>query len=213
MRRAVFTLGAGASLVLLVATVAMWVRSHLVSELWYSGILPRSESEMRAYVLASDAGRFQFIFNVLPPSSSPLPGFYRRGTGLIVLSGPVAPTASPSESWRQWRIPGFEFHRRDIVTKSVVIDPREGFRSRAGPPAPWQEPPKPVARREVVTWSGGRSWTISYWLPSALFAVLPATWFKVWLRRRRHRPGVCRKCSYSLIGNVSGTCPEMFSLL
>ena len=43
------------------------------------------------------------------------------------------------------------------------------------------------------------------WLPALMFAAPPVARF---LRRRRHRPGFCRRCGYDLTGNVSGVCPE-----
>jgi hypothetical protein len=33
------------------------------------------------------------------------------------------------------------------------------------------------------------------------------------VERRRAARGLCRRCGYSLTGNVSGVCPEMFSRL
>jgi len=41
----------------------------------------------------------------------------------------------------------------------------------------------------------------------AVFLVLPIAWVVVW-RRRRVRPGRCRRCGYDLKMNVSGQCPE-----
>jgi hypothetical protein len=46
-----------------------------------------------------------------------------------------------------------------------------------------------------------------------VLAILPLAWaFRRRHRRNRDADG-CRRCGYSLTGNTSGVCPEMFSLL
>jgi hypothetical protein len=47
------------------------------------------------------------------------------------------------------------------------------------------------------------------WLPSLLFAIVPALWLWGAMRRRRLRSaGLCLACGYNLTGNTSGVCPE-----
>ena len=65
---------------------------------------------------------------------------------------------------------------------------------------------------EVAGGNHVRFLTIPAWLPAALFAALPAS--PLYRRtRRRHQSGQCASCGYNLTGNVSGVCPEMFSVL
>jgi hypothetical protein len=47
------------------------------------------------------------------------------------------------------------------------------------------------------------------WLPSLLFAIVPALCLYGAIRRRRLRSsGLCQACGYNLTGNTSGVCPE-----
>ena len=57
------------------------------------------------------------------------------------------------------------------------------------------------------TWGGNPfTITIPLWIPFLLIA-LPTIGLFI-LDKRRHRPGLCPSCGYSLTGNTSGTCPE-----
>ena len=43
------------------------------------------------------------------------------------------------------------------------------------------------------------------WIP---LLALSASTIYLFIRDRRHPPGHCQKCGYSLTGNTSGVCPE-----
>jgi predicted RNA-binding Zn-ribbon protein involved in translation (DUF1610 family) len=47
-----------------------------------------------------------------------------------------------------------------------------------------------------------------YWAAMLATGLGPAVWGVKRIRRRRPREGHCVSCGYSLIGNVSGVCPE-----
>jgi hypothetical protein len=50
---------------------------------------------------------------------------------------------------------------------------------------------------------------VPIWFLAALAAILPfLRAMNLWRSRRRRAPGVCQQCGYSLVGNVSGICPE-----
>lgn len=59
--------------------------------------------------------------------------------------------------------------------------------------------------REVTTKWAWRVW-IPLWMPTAGFLV-PLLLLML-TRRRKHPPGSCADCGYSLRGNVTGACPE-----
>jgi hypothetical protein len=57
-------------------------------------------------------------------------------------------------------------------------------------------------------------WIIPLWSILVMTSLLPAIRIWGWIRsRRRAISGLCFRCGYSLAGNTSGICPEMFSLL
>jgi hypothetical protein len=81
------------------------------------------------------------------------------------------------------------------------------------PPPPPESPSRGFAGfgtsdRQVVANGMGISQkflSLPVWPVVAVFGILPAAWF---MTRCRHADLTCRTCSYSLIGNTSGVCPE-----
>jgi hypothetical protein len=54
-----------------------------------------------------------------------------------------------------------------------------------------------------------RRLTVSMLIPAIAFLLLPAVWAKAFVQqRRRRRAGLCATCSYDLTANTSGICPE-----
>jgi len=49
---------------------------------------------------------------------------------------------------------------------------------------------------------------IPHWFLTLIFATLPAIWLFKWNKRRKRGPNACPGCGYDLTGNESGECPE-----
>jgi len=184
------------SLVLLVGTVGLWVRSY-----WAAGdvhVLCRPSVAIRAvcqegwlyvgFLLRKDAlvqpAYLRFSVDGKLSATRPSSGSF----GLAILIDDPLPDG---------------FHR---------LPPHTGIRCSptAGPKTPASTSWLRAAGRTLSLKLG--KVTVAHfplWIPVLVFLVVPAISAGRLVRHRyRRRHNLCVKCGYSLEGNVSGTCPE-----
>ena len=192
MKRRLFNLAAALSLMLCVATAALWVRSlgHFeqvtmryrgwpaaeeyrtghVGFSWYSNTLRLVVTRFTRH-----PARFR---QLLHPG---LQDTYRREMSEFRTAHPAG--------WRWW----FD---GDEVTRDMNGYP-PGFAARHSPYR--DDPARP-----------GDQWVLAVrpWLPAVVFAVLPAMWLRRFLKARRaRRLGLCASCGYDL-RETPARCPE-----
>lgn len=119
--------------------------------------------------------------------------YYRR-TGTNVPAGPwqrsLSPVANP----------------QPLCERPVqpTIGQRLGFYSDSGTPQGSYFAPKSAGEKSHFVFVG-----LPYWALAVLTALIPGWWgSRRWRNPRKQRAGSCRACGYSLMGNVSGVCPE-----
>jgi len=195
MRRRLFSLASLLSLLLCVATVALWVRSyrHLDQLMRRVPDLTKSSGHLRIttwrgslfFSLASLSGEIA-IYDVTPQVDG-----YRQLT----------------PNWR------YSWANRGDSRPFVPMAMRQGFGRDEH--VVWDMEPPPVIKlrgeRVKVTGRAGTETTLAMPLATfvVLFAALPTVSLVAWGRRaRRVRKGACPACSYNLTGNTSGVCPE-----
>jgi len=191
VRRRLFNFAAAVSLVMLLATGMLWVRSH-----WVADDIRRDHYSIvggfaRVTMLEgySDRGQFSVAresdsnpntkdgasgvtWNWLVDADPPTPNRFGRS----VRGGSVFATFSGQAVHWTWH--GFE----------LSIWPLR--HSGTGSPGYSTE------RTQVA---------VPFWALAAIMSFLPLVWV---IRDRRQKPGHCANCGYNLTGNVSGTCPE-----
>lgn len=196
MRRRALAILSLLSLLLCLASLAMWFRSHRVGEAWVfepadlpapAGSPPRWASGLRFYSyrwIASAGGRFQIIEKLLMTSRNDTSrqtrlGYQRNSVGWLQDRAYLRDN-DPSEKY--WVLPGVEIGWRPIVFTNNSM--RVGYRNL------------------IIAWR----------VPTLFFAILPALW--VWRRwcahvrlRKRQRLNLCPTCGYDLRATPS-RCPE-----
>jgi hypothetical protein len=180
LRRKLFNVAAAVSLLLCLATVALWVRSHWRSDsLHYSSALDAnlaqtqdafvSEHGSLAYVRARDEHRSP------PPRLTFVPGW-------SFLSDPADVYDDPRIGMRRGgrEYLGFGYSARGSTS------PRTG---------PWQ-------RRHSY-----QKGIVPHWAMALVLAVMPGRWLLLRWRRRGLAPGACAACGYDLRA-TRDRCPE-----
>jgi hypothetical protein len=192
MRRWLFNIAAGVSLVLCVAAAALWGRSLTHFEQigigrtrWPQANEYRTFSVGLAWhsnTLRLDVRRYArlpaYFDNMLPERSS---AWRQQWTAEFRANHPPG--------WR-WN---FDGERETLLMNGYP----PGWRARYYPSK--SSPNEP-----------GGTFTLSVrpWLPTLLTAVLPAIWLYRFLKARRaHRPGLCQHCGYDLRATPD-RCPE-----
>ena len=204
MKRRLLNLLTGLSLLLCIATVALWVRSYGTSD----AALHRSERLVRVH---SGGGGIVV---------SRVELFHRRGTWGSSMNGGTTDLAAYSETRMPYSDnfpPGWDQIARPYAGRTAFWNSTWVRVDRPAWPALAPVAVKRRARYDNGTYQGEEEWLIGralwlpYWLPAALFAVLPAFGFRRHLlaRRdsRRQRTNLCRACGYDLRG-TPGRCPE-----
>ena len=51
-------------------------------------------------------------------------------------------------------------------------------------------------------------YSIPHWFLALIFTILPSIWFIMWRKRRNLPDSPCSNCGYDLTGNETGQCPE-----
>jgi hypothetical protein len=187
MRHRLFTLATVLSLLLLLLTAAMWVRSY-----WRVDIIGWGRV---------DAGWGSSSTDLASRPSNPRPEVRHvrflatdRGRALVGESRTQSEFFSGS-IW--WASTGLIY---DTEAPNGQVVPREksflGFGHHAD-----------GSLQLGIWWSAN---AIPLWAIAALTAIAPLLWLRRWIRGRRLRrhPNLCTACGYDLTGNVSGRCPE-----
>jgi len=125
------------------------------------------------------------------------------GTLWVNAEHSVVPPESLVDSWRAGRTtPGMNWHI-DLRVAGYFDDVAPGW---------WKSTSAPSGKTtyEVGNWHRRRSLKIPLWLVLPVVAAYPIVKFVIvpFSRRRRRLAVRCTNCGYSLIGNVTGRCPE-----
>jgi hypothetical protein len=177
------------SLVLCLATVALWVRSYYVGDGYR-----RLEG---SHVIGLRSANGVISFHATPITASSPRGELRR--------------------IRYWRSKPYN-DRPDSTDLLSTLDPGLRS-ARSVPGIAWRFTDGGYGPAPIIVFDGGtsadhanyhahRDIYLSHWLAVSLFVLLPATWLVPVACRRRFPPGHCEECGYALKGNVSGVCPE-----
>jgi hypothetical protein len=171
---------AGLSLLLCLATLALWLRSY-----WYRDILSFGRAGGNCHLVQSLQGRIHILSNLNGGCSG---GFSYLGPDRLSpqalwhggMSGyPPQPQRHAGFIWQHYsRFPDF-----------------------ADSDAPYRRPPLQSNHRLIV---------IPYWCPAILFATPPALWLvrrSHGRRRQRITAGLCPDCGYDLRATLH-RCPE-----
>ncbi|HEY7116432.1 MAG TPA: hypothetical protein VH475_07600 [Tepidisphaeraceae bacterium] len=172
------------SLVLCVATVGLWMRSHLVGDQWY---------------------RSRWTFLAGPAGPKPL-----RETAVFVISGrgglaievrlqdPVGLAVAPEDRRRL----------STLVEHSWKRDPAPGYPEAGGPDVSWRGLGFGywISRYGLGNSASSRRFWFPDWALAVALAALPAARI-ITRRRRRGGAGLCAQCGYDLRATPE-RCPE-----
>jgi hypothetical protein len=174
------------SLLLCVATAALWVRSYVVADTyWWPG-------SWWTVHLGSSSGWLFADAEHAPASRSPPAGYRAQSPRYPTLRRPW-----PSE-------PGVR-HYADVGAVAWFVTDGGTLNFHRIPGAP--TPPNTFFLPQL-TFDPQRNFYARHWLLVALGAALPTTRFLVWLRRRRSPgAGLCSKCGYDMRATPD-RCPE-----
>jgi hypothetical protein len=192
MIRRLFTLLSALSLLLFMGTCALWFRSMGTMDIVGRGTADRRDNTVHIMMVTSSRGIVTF---------QPIHQTFADAPSLAIRMATV--NSWPANLWQ----------RRPARPQSLGggLMNHLGFRYRRFDNGPRPFParasmPKAAAAMYTETM---RMITVPYWLPSLLWAALPAWWGIARNRRaRRTGEGCCTTCGYNLTGNVSGACPE-----
>jgi hypothetical protein len=179
------------SLVLCVATVALWVRSH-----WTAYYLQFARVKHKGELCTGRTAEFYISPGAFAVSGSSFQTFELDQYEL-------EPVVKHSPQFSSWQTGGL-----DVPVYAPGISTVEkryaGFEI-------WYDPNTPVwgSIREVrLPWPRA-GLVMPFWALAAVFAVLPLVLTaKVRRANRDKRAGLCAVCRYDLRGNVSGVCSE-----
>ena len=192
MRHRLLNLLTALSLLLFLAVVVLWVRSHLVYEQ-----VGRITPDHGADILRSASGRLHFARHSYWDHTFTMDGKWRHRVGV------QAPTNWPQ---REYQRPAGE-----------VL----GFARYVGTAYTWPGHvhgiPQPLPPKNDPRWwrDHYRVWVVPHWALAAATGLLPAWWLvkhppRTWespLARRRRAKGLCGRCGYDLRA-TPGRCPE-----
>jgi len=188
MLRRAFTLAAALSLVLCVATAALWLRSYFVLDAVAGCVseTPTSGTYVQAFSNRGAISLRRFDLT-LTGTATPPPGYRLRDSLRFDVGQKQHWTRGDSFRWGQDRF-------RYLL----------GFSSYAGT---YRRRPL----RDVTQVERDRGVTLPHWLPTVFAAGAPALWWrqnrKRRMRRARRHAGLCVACGYDLRGTPD-RCPE-----
>jgi hypothetical protein len=192
MRAKLFTIGAGISLLLLIAVAGLWVRSYWVRDLFTytaaSGAAAARGHAVQITALCSHGGfSFQGVrFTVTTPTQMQTLPPFRKRHGI----------------------------RRETTTLSSLLRYPVILDNKLGRMGDWlglgimyyAEDPGPSA--PDYTTARALYCTFPSWFLAMLFAILPALRLRRWrIDRKLNRPGFCKTCGYDLRATPD-RCPE-----
>jgi hypothetical protein len=186
MKRRLFEILASLSLLVCVAMVVLWVRSHFVADMldwreYWTRPAGGGETEFhqRQTVARSSLGSLRMTtqYGVSVGLDQPAPMF-NKGPELWVHHEAPGPVQTATGVTYLWNWMGFRFG-----TREATYVPRTRLRLIGG--------------------------AVPCWAIVAASALLPGVWAVAAVRRRRRRPkaGCCAACGYDLRG-TPGRCPE-----
>ncbi len=180
MQRRHFTFCAALSLILCIATIALWVRSYGGSDSVTRRVLVAADAhyvEHHAHGIEITRGQLRFVARtdigfsrgeMTVGSTKPVWSWYRMGVNHLAWDGP------PTQTF--WNRLGF---------------------------AAWE-----YGWMSSFAEQHDRFWAVPMWLPCLLLAILPVAWLReVYRRRQLQRTGKCTACGYDLRASP-GRCPE-----
>ena len=178
MKRWLFHIVAGLSLLLFVATMAMWVRSCFRYDRFDYDSGVNARLQWTGTVISFEAVRIwltqvTFQLNRLP-EEPPLQGWST--------SSEARPTGP--------------FTHTPYYPSSLSLD--FGISRRRGVPTTFCGVPGTFDDLAI---------RVPLWTMALAFAMLPCCWVILWYRRQRIRPGICTKCGYDLRASKD-RCPE-----
>jgi hypothetical protein len=187
VKRWLFNLTAAASMLLLVATIVLWVRSHWINADAAEGFLLgwRSSANVRPYrggalMFLSDTGAIRIECNNLTLTDERRIAPYLEQPERRAMS--YAEGARPPWPLTWWRTLRFDWKAPHVK----------------------RSPPQST----VVNWFV----RVPYWFVCLPFMLAPALWLNRWRifvrRRRRVAAGLCPQCGYDLRGAIHERCPE-----
>lgn len=195
LRRWVFNFASAISLVMLLATVVMWVRSY-----WYSDSL-----RYRSAITTTPAPDDPNVEMVRDSSAAiyQLDGTIRAYRNVNVRQKPLSPAGArqlPNPSPPQWemesRLRGSEITGgRLIVRQTDTFIHRIGFEYRF------------TDRSQAGITDLRYDAAIPHWAVALCAAILPLVWITRRLRGSRYLVGQCQKCGYDLRATPD-RCPE-----
>jgi hypothetical protein len=186
MKRWMWNILCAFSLLLWVATVGLWLRSHWIDDLW---VIP---SPATYSAVRSVRGNLELICTNgtgtrSPPKRLGLGSFDMDAEGAYPMLIPTIHHQPPSAACR-FGIIGVELDSYIMPLKS-------------------RHQPRPVLLKYSGAYRGYRLF-IPHWLLALLYLVMPLGWFKGAIRqRRRPKLGLCQKCGYDLRASPE-RCPE-----
>jgi hypothetical protein len=190
MKRFLFATFAALSLLLSIAAVGLWVRSHWIAETYGRETANAPGGPRWGWTLSSSGGILRFeLWRRQISNSMADPGASGYFQGPFDSSRDDAAERAYLASLGAVQFLGFAFARYDM-------DPLGGRSVNPG------APPQPVATQRV--------WIVHLcdWAIALVSAVLPALYVRrACLRRRSRRAGRCRGCGYDLRASPD-RCPE-----
>lgn len=198
MRRKLFTIASAVSLLLFLATVALWVRSYSYQDVFQRVRYEPGQQRRRDQLILSGQGYLSW--NIDDETVSPAFLLYNKGYEHLRASGDV------TLPWVYTRLDlrgphlGTDDSRGPFDHVGVFSNTRsEGWTAPSGVAVS-------VVRRSLTM-------ELRFWLLAVIAMILPATFGvvlarKALRRRRRQARAQCPSCGYSTQGNASGVCPE-----
>jgi hypothetical protein len=185
--RVIFCIVAAASLLLCVAAIGMWVRSHRISERWvWSSVRSPDQRpvtwDVNVWSSSGGVGIYVIVYDdwqvtpVWPP--------YHDGHAMRMYPYVPVPELAMGRSWSVAGMTIYHEPRRPLVSMDIG------------------ESNLTAAQYTLI---------LPYWLMATMTAPLPLLWVRSAVirrqRRRRQRLGLCSACGYDLRASA-GRCPE-----
>lgn len=174
------------SLLLCVATVALWVRSYRVTSLGIVACYSCADRYTQHVVsVLTRRGRFEWGYSGLR----------------IVREEVVVPHGRIDRGWSDWNPTKY-----DDFEAALRMPPCAHRGRFAGVPWGWERESSAASASGPGGWSSRVEAIVPCWLAAVVTVAFPAVRLRNVFRRRR--VGHCTDCGYDLTGNVSGVCPE-----
>jgi len=205
IRRHVFTLASAVSLLLCAATLFAWFESY---RYWVT---------LRQHIFQTASGKLLRLANPGEPLLSKVTIYDAHiSPGFVFIRRDVVQGQPPLQIYVDEETTGL-----DVQFSRMRPDDLPAYRKDAADGADFQ-PRRPLrfagfgfASFRDPAWNSNRMHQIRqeflapFWPFAAIFAILPAVWIAIAIRRRRRITGnLCATCGYNLTANISGICPE-----